>query len=145
LRAIANFPGWEVRYVYSAREAIKALSGEPRFSILHLDHDLDLVISINRPQTPDLNLWKRYESTVENDSGCAVARFVVSHLSTKKLPGKVIIHSTNTEGAMAMVHILRQRISQVSYEPFDGDCSCLLSENGCCDTGKEKANGVIYR
>lgn len=92
-----------INHVYSAAEAIKALS-EESFDIVSLDHDLAYEANMTMPDRGD-------------GSGYDVAMFI-SEMDPDKRPATVIIHSWNPPGCRRMLAALKDKIEVLTYEPF---------------------------
>lgn len=98
----ANVRGHDVDYVWTARDAITALSMSPEpFDIAFLDHDLDGKIYV--PSGPG--------------TGFEVAEFIAS-MPAERRPKKVVCHSYNEDGANLMMHLLRRAKCNSSKIPF---------------------------
>jgi CheY-like chemotaxis protein len=95
--------GHLVTYVWSAIEAQNVMISEPRFDVFSLDHDLggEEMVDINKENT-----------------GSAVARFIVNELPQDKYPEKIIIHSMNPIGAKNMETILVNAGFNAARFPF---------------------------
>lgn len=99
----------DVTHTTTYREFIHELSTSSPWDLIHLDHDLG-------------------ESTL-NDTyvdGWGVVRFFngqhaslrICELSEDKLPGEVVVHSINPNGAKSMVMNLTRRNIRVTWRPY---------------------------
>jgi CheY-like chemotaxis protein len=80
-------------HAYTAPQAIEALECQPAFDIVFLEHDLP------RSQSP--------EGTDNPGTGFDVVAYIATSMPEKKTPGRVWIHTWNTEGRRAMSRVLR--------------------------------------
>jgi len=90
----------EIIHAYSYSDCIKALNGDRKFDLVHLDHDLDEFS--DRPEYYQ-DGWgrKRFYNGMH----------VVSHISEMditKYPDEVIVHSINSSAAPDMVRGLKR-------------------------------------
>lgn len=78
--------GCDVKHVWTSDECISALSGDPPYDCVFLDHDLG----------------GKYFVTEEKGSGSEVASFIGSDLERSSYPKMIVIHSWNPDGAIRM-------------------------------------------
>ena len=96
--------GDDVDYAFTAKQAVSFLkTAETPYDVASLDHDLDEYATMG--QTPrDL-------------TGQYVAKYI-SKMPPEKLPKKIIIHSFNNAGSLAMMNILREAGIRSSWRMF---------------------------
>lgn len=93
--------GRQVLHAYTASQAILALENDGPFSLVCLDHDLDLV-------------------SLLKDPGCGmdVAEYLRLHLDRSKYPARVLVHSWNEPAAERMVAAIREAGIKVKAMPY---------------------------
>ena len=92
---LSNAKEHEVVHVHTAKAAIEALISNERFDLVHLDHDLGNGVGNN---------------------GYEVAVFI-STMSGSTVPRKIVIHSSNQQGAERMSTQLEDS-TEVQIVPF---------------------------
>lgn len=110
-----HYIGHDVQHVTHALSCIAAL-GAARFDIVHLDHDLGDFESENG----EADYWVDGWGSRREYNGQNVALALVD-LPDELLPGQVIIHSVNPEGARRMLAIVANAGIPVVWEPFNGE------------------------
>ena len=92
-------------HVYTARQAIAALESNPRYDLVCLDHDLDVIPnSYNRSDSPG--------------DGTDVANYIRDRLGSRRFPRNILIHSVNKPAAARMASNLRPTGIPVKLNPF---------------------------
>ena len=93
----------DVSAVFTTKEAIAMLNGEPPFDVVYLDHDLGEIA--DEPPHNEL-------------TGRVVAQYIASVLPPDKRPKQVVIHSWNIDGSKRMRDILQDAGLPVCLAPF---------------------------
>lgn len=105
-----RFAGHQVKHVYRHTEAVKALTEDERYDLVHLDHDLNDFINYD-PENPGAGVVEL--------TGMDTAVFITNRLDYDKQPFKIVIHSWNPAGAQRMLrHLNSEAIQGATYEPF---------------------------
>jgi CheY-like chemotaxis protein len=84
--ATLGFKPEDLIHVYTARQAIDALTVNERFDLVCLDHDLDPVSLLS-----------------DTGTGADVSEFIGMHMEPTKRPKLVLVHSWNPDGSARMV------------------------------------------
>ena len=95
--------GWDVTHVYTAEEAMKALS-ETVFDLASLDHDLSVETIMLMPDKG-------------KGSGYDVALFI-AEMPEEKRPRTVVVHSLNPSGSIRMMDALEGKVNKLLRIPF---------------------------
>jgi CheY-like chemotaxis protein len=109
----AHSRGHYVLHCYTAADAIKALTLEPRFDVASLDHDLELSHYVRFNDAP----------ATATGTGLEVAVYIGT-MPVAARPERVIVHSWNPEGAERMATFLESSFVPVVCAPFGDDDRC---------------------
>lgn len=103
-------PEYDLTLVCTVKECIKMISNEPAWDIISLDHDLG---------------FEEFVSSDSPYSGMEVVRWInrniLSMVLSRKIPGEIIIHTSNEIAGLTMVRTLNKIYSllDVRYERFE--------------------------